>query len=230
MKIITQNDRLADIVRDNFMLSSVLSRLGIDIAYGELTIKEACELKGLDINLFVVVTNTYIDEQYTPSRSEMNIPLDELISYLGNSHTTFREDFLPFLKQLFIAIREFSPNSEVAMVNDVYIKVQNTFIAHNLYEDEVVYPYVMNILMGNEYIEDKEINEFINLSEGFHHTNFNEEINDLLNIFLKYVKPTCQGEICKLIGVLVHFTRDLVHHMAIEDKYFYSRVKKLIYE
>lgn len=229
MKIITQDDKLADIVRNNFMLFSVLSRLGIDIAYGELTIKEACELKGLNINLFVVVTNTYVDEQYTPSCKEMNIPLDELISYLRKSHNAYREEFLPFLKQFFISIREFAPNCGVKMVNDVYIKAQNTFISHNLYEDEVVYPYVTNILKGGEYVEDKEINEFIDLSEDFFHTNFNEEVNDLLNIFLKYVEPSCQTEMGKLIGVLVSFTRDLAHHMAIEDKYFYARVKKIIY-
>lgn len=229
MKIITQNDKLVDIVRYDFMLFSVLNRLGIDIAYGELTIRDACELKGLDTNFVVVVINTYLDEQYTPSSKEMNIPLDELIFYLEKSHLAYRDEFLPFLKQLFAALRELSPDSGVSMVDDIYIKAEKKFILHNLYEDEVVYPYVMDILNGENVIMDKDINEFINLSEEFHHNNFNEEVNDLLNIFLKYVNPTCPAEMGKFVGVLISFIRDLVHHMAIEDRYFYSRVKKMIY-
>jgi len=226
MKRITPNDKLADIVSENFMLFSVLNRLGIDMAYGELTVREACELRTLDINLFIVVVNTYIDNKYVPCKEHMNLSLKDLMSFLTKSHIAFREEFLPMLKGLFLEIREKDPKSGVAMVNDVYVKAQDQFVKHNIYEDEVVYPYVMKIIEGDNYEEDEEINNFIATSENSRHLKFNEEMQDLLYIFLKYVRPTCQLEMGKLIGVLTSFKTDLAHHMAIEDTYFYSQIKK----
>lgn len=229
MDIVNQDSKLAEIVRKDFMLFSVLKRLGIDIAYRELTVKQACNLKNIDINLFLVVVNSFVNPQYTPNNESLCFPTKDLMNYLSKTHNLFRDEYIPIMRDLFKSIRELDPDCGVIFVNDVYIKAQTMFIEHNTYEDEFVYPYIIDVCENGKTDVNQEFMDFINLSEPAHHMKFVEEMDDLLNIFLKYVRPTCQSEMFKLVAVLTSFSKELANHMLVEDKFFYPRIKKLVH-
>jgi iron-sulfur cluster repair protein YtfE (RIC family) len=229
MNVITQDSLLAKVVRDNFLLFPVLNRLGVDITYKELSVKQVCEIKSIDINLFLLVVNTFVNPYYTPCNESLNFPLKDLMGYLSQSHKLFRDYYLSIMKDLFKRIRDIDPNCGVVLVNDVYIKAQSMFLKHINYEDEIVYPHIMNVC---EYLiveRNVELEKFVDFSEAVQHKKFIEEMDDLLAIFLKYVSPTCNLEMSKLVAVLSSFSDELAHHMLIEDKYLYPRFKKVLY-
>lgn len=229
MNIITQDNKLADIVRKEFMLFSILHRLGINMAYDNLTIRQACDRNNIDLNLFLLIVNTYVSPEYTPRDEVLNFSLKDLIDFLGKSHEAFKYDYLPTMKNLFLKIRELDPTCGIEMVNDVYMKAQSMFVKHINYENKEVFPYVIDVCINKSKALNRDILDFINSSEHAEHSQFNEELCDLVSIFIKYVRPTCHAEMATLVGVLTSFSRDLAHHMAVENKYLYPRIYKQLH-
>ena len=71
-------------------LLSVLSRLGVDLGFGEITIGEACLRHSLDVNSFLLVCNVYTYDDYIPSDELLSAgsPAD-IVKYLHNSHVFY---------------------------------------------------------------------------------------------------------------------------------------------
>ena len=228
MKEITLRDKLADIVKQEFMLYSIFERLGINVAYKELTVDDVCEINGINRNLFLIVANTYINNNYIPEEEVLNFPVSNLVDYLNNTHSTYNNSFIPRMQNLFRKIRDLDPTAKVHLVNDVYLKTQKTFIEHYEYEDNVVFPAIIKSVTDDIDVSDKEVINFITDIENDEHLRFVEALEDLLSIFLKYVKPNCRKEMVELLAILDTFTKDLTHHMLIEDRYLYSRIKNCV--
>lgn len=227
MKIFTLNDKLADIVRKDILLFSVINRLGITNSYGELTIEEACKREGISNNLFLVIVNTFVNNNYTPDDHLIDFSIDELVKYFEKSHELYNNYFIPSMQELFVKMRKLDSNTNVSYVNSVYIKAQKMFTDHYSYEDKIVFPCIINSVQNNTFITNNDVIDFVLGSDD--HNVFVEELDDLLNIFLKYVNSNCRNDMAELLAIMHSFSRDLSHHMLIEDKYFYSRIRKYIH-
>ena len=55
--IYTAQDKLKDLISDNSRLLMVLNRFGISLGFGERSVKESCELQGVDVATFLSVAN-----------------------------------------------------------------------------------------------------------------------------------------------------------------------------
>lgn len=225
MKEITLRDKLSDIVRQEFMLYSIFERLGVNVLLKELTVNDACEINGVNKNLFLTVVNTFINSNFIPDNSALDFSMKDLVAYLTKSHKAYDISFIPRMRELFLKIRNLDPSSGVKLVNDIYVKTQKKFIKHYKHENTVIFPAIVAISDGDVKDCDEKLVDFISTFDSGVHEVFVDAIEDLLNIFIKYVKPNCKPEIVELLAVLDTFSKDLTHHMLIEDKYLYSRIK-----
>ena len=87
-----------ELVADNHSVASALHFLGIHFYhYSEMTLQQACERKGLDIN---VVINRIVKTIESGSRTEIRLveyPLDLVLEYLKHSHYLYIKEKIPFL-------------------------------------------------------------------------------------------------------------------------------------
>ena len=48
-------DKMIDLISDNYSLLQVMSRFGLSLGFGDKTVKEVCELNGVDCRTFLIV-------------------------------------------------------------------------------------------------------------------------------------------------------------------------------
>ena len=47
------SDKMIDLISDNYSLLQVMSRFGLSLGFGDKTVKEVCEMNGVDCILFL---------------------------------------------------------------------------------------------------------------------------------------------------------------------------------
>lgn len=230
MKKVTLRDKLADIVKQEFIFYSIFERLGVNNLYKDLTINDACEINGINKNFFLIVVNTYINNNYTPLSDAISFPVKDLVKYLINTHRAYDISFIPRIRELFSKIMNLDPGSGVKYVSDIFLKTQKKFIQHYKEENDILFPAIISRMNDDNSVCNIELVELIDSIEKGKHQRFLDAIEDLLSIFIKYVKPNCKREIVELLVLLDTFSKDMTHHMIIEDRYLYSRIKSGINE
>ena len=70
MKTFKVQMKMAELVETNYHLLAVLSRLGVEEAFGERTVQEVCVRNNLDPGTFLLICNVYTFDGYRPVRYE----------------------------------------------------------------------------------------------------------------------------------------------------------------
>ena len=52
---------MIDLISDNYSLLQVMSRFGLSLGFGDKTVKEVCEMNGVDCPTFLAVVNFMAD-------------------------------------------------------------------------------------------------------------------------------------------------------------------------
>ena len=82
--------KLADLIGANYQLLNVLSRMGIGLGFGELTINEVCESQGIDKDSFLLICDVYTYDDFVPSKEILaTADPSTLVDYLHNSHAFY---------------------------------------------------------------------------------------------------------------------------------------------
>ena len=66
MALINKNNKLADVILDNPSIITVLNRFGIYLGVGDKTVEQVCSEKRLDTDFFLIILNTFANEEYFP--------------------------------------------------------------------------------------------------------------------------------------------------------------------
>jgi regulator of cell morphogenesis and NO signaling len=218
--LFSENMKLADLIHADYKLLFVFPRFGITFGLGENTVKQVCERKNISIPLFLLVCNVYTWKEYLPGKHALdNIPLDDLIRYLRNSHVDYLEKRIPRLsKNILDAI----PEPHKKMFGKFCEKYETDVAAHLEYEEKTVFPYITSILQGNK-IDDYRIETFED-----NHSNIEESLADLKNILIKYLpENVASDEIRKILFDIFFLEDDLNKHTLLEEKIMVSLVERI---
>ncbi len=78
-------DKVRDLVEDNNQLLLVLNRFRVPFGFGERTVCEVCEEKGIDCPTFLAIANLISGKRF--SINEIELPT--LLSYLREAHSIY---------------------------------------------------------------------------------------------------------------------------------------------
>jgi regulator of cell morphogenesis and NO signaling len=218
--LFSENMKLADLIHANYKLLFVFPRFDILFGLGENTVKQVCERKSISIPLFLLVCNVYTYREYLPGKHALDdIPLDDLIRYLKNSHTDYLKNRIPRLSK---NILDVIPDPHRAMFGKFCEKYENEVAAHLEYEEKVVFPYIASILQGNK-VSDYRIETFED-----NHSDIEESLTDLKNILIKYLpESAASDEIRKILLDIFFLEDDLNKHTILEEKIMVSLVERI---
>ena len=142
-----QNNRMSDLVCDNYPVLLVMSRFGIALGFGDKSIGEVCRENGVHTETFLAVVNLLLDEGDVDDYKNV-ISTGALLEYLHNSHDYFLNFRLPAIRcNLLNAIDGGEKDISIAILRffDEYVaEVQK----HMRYEESTVFPYVNSLLAG----------------------------------------------------------------------------------
>jgi regulator of cell morphogenesis and NO signaling len=214
---------MAELILANCRLLYVLPYFGIELGFGEKTVKQVCGEKGISVPLLLLVCNIYTFDDYNPDKKDlMRIPVEGLIAYLQNSHKDYLEVRMPRIIDDILNLADICRIQNGNMLKTFCDKYRQEVIAHFKYEEEIAFPYIIQLLSGTKSGSYK-IKEYESS-----HSDIDAALNDLKNIIIKYLPQACTIEKCRDILLnLFMFEFDLSKHTLLEDKILISLVEHI---
>jgi regulator of cell morphogenesis and NO signaling len=215
--------KMADLILANYQLLYVLPYFEIGLRLGESSVKQVCEKHGISVSFFLMVCNLYTFDDYTPDALSMSqIPMEDLIKYLRNSHTDYLETRMPKIIDKIMHLVDCCHLKNGEMLKKFCEKYRKEVITHFNYEEEKVFPYIESLLKKEKNAKYRIKNYESN------HSNINVSLNDLKNIIIKYLPAECTVENCRdvLIDIFL-FESDLYKHTLLEDRILISLVARI---
>ena len=221
--IFSESTRMADMILANGRLLYVLPYFGIELGVGEKTVKQVCDEKNVSAPLLLLVCNIYTFDDYAPDSRYLNqIPVEGIIEYLQNSHKDYLEIRMPQIIENVLDLVDICHLKNKNILNSFCEKYKQEVIAHFKYEEEIAFPYIIELLNGRKTGSYK-IKEYES-----NHSDIDAALNDLKNIIIKYLPPECAIEKCRDILLnLFMFEYDLSKHTLLEDKILISLVEHI---
>ena len=220
-KMYEADDKMITLIADNYNILESLGRFGINLGFGDKTVKEVCEDQNVDTYTFLAIVNFSING-YRESDENGRISVPTLLHYLKASHEYFLDYQLPSIrKELLEALDE---NDNLArLIMKLYDSYSREIRMHMKYEEQNVFPYVDKLLKG-EPEDDYDIETFSK-----HHGQTTLKLRELKNIIIKYL-PSDSMHNNKLMAVLTDLYKCelwLGQHAEVEDYIFVPVIRRL---
>ena len=105
-KLYEADDKLISLIKDNYNVLQSLGGFGINLGFGDKTVREVCEMQNVDTYTFLAIVNLAING-YKSFDDFSRISIPTLMHYLHASHEYYLDFQLPFIrKELIEALDE----------------------------------------------------------------------------------------------------------------------------
>ena len=221
--VLSPTMKMADLVNLNYRLLGVLSRLGVSLGFGEITVGEACARHSLDTASFLMICNVYTYCDYIPSGETLGAGSPEdIVKYLHSSHVFYLEHELPELEKSLERLVERCDAGQKLIIGRFFSEYRREVENHFAYEETVVFPYIASFSHdggGKGYsIEQFEEN----------HSNIDEKLCDLKNIVMKYLPEACDTVLRNdVLYHICYLEEDLDRHTLIENNVLIPMMTRL---
>lgn len=220
-KMYEPEDKLISIIGDNYSVLQSLGSFGINLGFGDKTVREVCESQNVDTYTFLAIVNLTINGYKGDEDSnELNIPT--LIQYLRASHSYYLDFQLPFIrKELTGALDE--TNNLARLILRLYDEYAHSIRNHMRYEEKNVFPYVDDLLNG-------KINETYDIETySKHHGQTDLKLKELKNIIIKYLPSNGlrNNQLTATLYDIYNCEQWLTLHSMVEDEIFTPAIRNL---
>ncbi len=230
--MITGNNKMVDLVHRNYTLISVLNRFGIALGFGDKTVREVCEEKGLNLPFFLEIINSYLDDDYFPREHLISFPLRLIVDYLSRTHHDYLEKRIPEIETIISSTETpcYRKKDHNYLLLKFFREYKEELILHIRREDEQVFPYALHVeklflRLEKEGIPPTGIPGYSIMDYLREHDNIEEKLFDLKNIIIKYLPPPLHPEGCyRVIAMLFDLEKDMNDHSRIEEKVLVPKV------
>ncbi|WP_337668737.1 LuxR C-terminal-related transcriptional regulator [Prevotella sp.] len=178
-KLYEADDKLITLIKDNYNILQSLGSFGINLGFGDKTVRDVCEAQNVDTYTFLAIVNLAING-YKNFEDYSRISIPTLMHYLHASHEYYLGFQLPFIrKELTEALDE---NDNLArLILKLYDEYASEINKHMKYEEKFLFPYVESLMKG-EPTKNYDIETFSK-----HHGQTDQKLRELKNIIIKYL-------------------------------------------
>ena len=220
-KMYEADDKMISLIADNYNLLESLGRFGINLGFGDKTVREVCEDQQVDTYTFLAIVNFSING-YRNIDDDGRISVPTILHYLKASHEYFLDFQLPNIrKELREALDE---NDNLArLIMKMYDSYAHEIRTHMKYEEQTVFPYV-DALLKEQSTGDFDIETFSK-----HHGQTTVRLRELKNIIIKYLPSDAQRNNL-LTTVLYDLYKNeewLGQHAEVEDYIFIPAIRRM---
>ena len=224
--MITESQKLSDVISQNILLVPVLNRFDIRPGVGEKTINLICVQQGIHLKSFLAILNTYNSQSFFPEAE--NVDMTVLVQFLRRTHTYYLDYTLPRIEKLISQLAIDCPDSKpLSMIEMYYQEYKKQLTAHIEYEETDLFPLINRLLEKHpgypekaDYFSDKIQHE---------HVNVEDKLSDLKTILIKFLPPSVnENSASELLFELSRFEQELLDHARFEDKILIPKLAKML--
>jgi len=216
------NEKMSDLINENHSLLLVISRFGLSLGFGDKTVKEVCDLSGIDWTTFLAVVNFLSEGNYEVGNDYESFSLISVIEYLKNSHAYFLDFKLPAIRNKLLAAIN-APDQSIPY-EVIFMKFFDEYFTevkkHMEYENKVVFPYVLKLLTGK-----KDPKYSISIFQE-RHNEIDSKLVELKNILIKYYPAKGSNHLLtEVLFDILSCEKDLASHNQVEDYLFIPAIE-----
>ena len=221
LKMYEPSDKMITLIKDNYSVLQALGAFGINLGFGDKTVRETCELNGVDTYTFLAVVNFTING-YSHAEDDDQISVRTLLHYLEASHSYYLDFQLPFIR------RELEESLDADdqlghLIMRLYDEYAHEIRRHMKYEEKTLFPYVHSLLDGQP-MNDYNIETFSK-----HHEQTDKKLREVKLMIIKYLPADDQLN-NKLTATLYDIYNNeewLRQHAEVEDSIFIPAIRRL---
>ena len=221
VKMYEPSDKMITLIRDNYSVLQALGSFGINLGFGDKTVKETCEMNDVDTYTFLAVVNFTING-YSDYDDYEQIDTYTLLHYLKASHTYYLDFQLPFIRrELEESINKNDTLGKLIM--KFYDSYAQDIRSHMKYEEKTLFPYVESLIKGIP------MNKYNVETFSKHHEQTNKKLRELKLMIIKYL-PTDTLHNNQLTATLYDIYNNeewLLQHAEVEDEIFVPAIRLL---
>ena len=220
-KMYEADDKMISLIRDNYDLLQSLGSFGINLGFGDKTVRETCEDNGVDTYTFLAVVN-YTINGYGEFEADAQINVPTLLHYLEACHAYFLEFQLPYIRrELQESLDE--NDSLGRLILKFYGEYAHEIKRHMQYEQKTLFPYVQSLIDGQP-ANDYNVETFSK-----HHGATDKKLRELKLLIIKYL-PQDGLHNNQLMATLHDIYENEVwlrQHAEVEDHIFVPAIRRL---
>lgn len=233
--LISEKIKLADVVHLDYQIVPVINRFGIQFGFGDKTIEEICNIKGINLDFFLEILNAFHDEDYKPNKNWRNFSFEYIIDYLLKSHEYYNNIQMPYIEKLIDKLlwSDISEEKNKDLLKNFFNEYRKEINTHTKYEENEIYPYIVEVENSfkknniTSKIKKKILKHRIN-KYAEEHNDIDTALLDLKNIIIKYLPPPDNPDIMnKILAGIFQLEKDLKDHTNIENQVLIPKVKEL---
>lgn len=206
---------MSEVLIKNYHLLPVINRFGIKLGFGDASVDDVCKLHNIDTDFFLIIINTFHNENYFPEQKMQSFDPLKVVNYLQKTHEYYLNIILPRMEEVLgKLINSCRSNCEkMELIRKFYQTYKQELTAHIDDEEDNVFPYIKKLIKNRKIIPGYSIHAFEK-----EHSNMDMKLNDLTMLFLKYLDPVYNSTYCNdFLIMLLRFEKDLKNHARIED-------------
>ena len=221
LKMYEPGDKMITLIQDNYRVLQAMGSFGINLGFGDKTVRETCQMNGVDTYTFLAVVNFTING-YRDFDEDEQISVSTLLHYLKASHTYYLDFQLPFIRrELQESINEDDALGRLIM--KLYEEYAQEIRRHMKYEEKTLFPYVESLLEG------RPMNNYNVETFSKNHEQTDQTLRELKLMIIKYL-PADAHHNTQLTATLYDIYNNeewLQQHAEVEDHIFTPAIKRL---
>ena len=220
-KMYEADDKMISLIRDNYDLLQSLGSFGINLGFGDKTVRETCEDNNVDTYTFLAVVN-YTINGYGEFEADQQLNVPTLLHYLEACHAYFLEFQLPYIRRELA--ESLDPNDSLGrLIMKFYDEYAHEIRRHMQYEQKALFPYVQSLIDGHP-ANDYNVDTFSK-----HHGATDKKLRELKLLIIKYLPQ--DGLHNNQLTATLHDIYEnevwLRQHAEVEDHIFVPAIRRL---
>lgn len=221
MKLYEADDKMIDLISDNYSMLQGLNAFGIQLGFGDKTVEEVCRKQNVDCHTFLTVVNFLING-YKPEETDDRISVSTLLGYLRASHRYFLDFQLPSIRAK-LQDSLTSGDKLATLILSLFDEYAHDIRLHMKYEEKTLFPYV-EALLHSEQASNYNVDTFAK-----HHNDITGKFHELKNIIIKYLphNSLANHQLTDTLYDIYNNEEWLANHSQVEDVLFVPAIRSL---
>lgn len=221
IKLYEAEDKMIDLISDNYSMLQGLNAFGIRLGFGDKTVAEVCSEQGVDCYTFLTVVNFLING-HAPKQTDERLSAETLLGYLRASHRYFLDFLLPTIRKKLEQTLPVEDNL-ARLILRIYDEYAHDIALHMRYEEKTLFPYVEALLRG-ESVQNYNAETFAR-----HHSDTKGKFLELKNIIIKYLPQDglTNHQLTATLYDIYNNEEWLSNHSNVEEVLFVPAIRTL---
>jgi regulator of cell morphogenesis and NO signaling len=211
MALIYSDTRLSDVILHEPSVIPVINRFGINLGTGDLTVEAICNAHKLDVNFFLTILNTFINEGYFPEETLRGFNASKIIGYLIKTNNYYRQFQLPNIRRHFTLLINSAngENNNLELMMKFYNGLDRDIEQRIEFDSNRWFPSILAMERG-EQVEPCEYEVS---------TMIEDKLSDLKSMFIKHLSGDYDLNLCYgVIIAIITLEKDIRQNNRIRNR------------